>query len=215
MKPSTGFLEDYKRLVDFMSFNRISGVTIYGFLRDNHGGIEATKELCHYAKERGVRILPGVGINAYGAFIGKGAMNITSQIGLKRIRIYTLTLTIQPTFPFLNFQNCGFRNHPTQMLFAPRNLKILPITVKLLLGLPRTLILVVSETGDYGACSCDECTKRREEDSTWSIQDMQLLYPELFKAAKSKKEDLWLVIEMYWDNILNREKNSPSRKLAG
>ena len=44
-KPSGGFLEDYQRLIDFMSLHRVGGVTIYGFLRDNHGGIEAAQEL--------------------------------------------------------------------------------------------------------------------------------------------------------------------------
>ena len=71
-KPPEGFLEDYFRLIDFMSLNRIGGVTIYGFLRDCHGGIEAAQKLCKYASERGVRILPGVGINAYGGIYWEG-----------------------------------------------------------------------------------------------------------------------------------------------
>src|SRR3990167_10208365 len=44
-KPMNGFLEDYCRLIDFMSLHRINGITIYGFLRDSHGGIEAAQEL--------------------------------------------------------------------------------------------------------------------------------------------------------------------------
>ncbi|MBI2785505.1 MAG: hypothetical protein HYX60_04020 [Legionella longbeachae] len=36
-KPEDGFLNDYFRLIDFMSINRINGLTIYGFLRDSHG----------------------------------------------------------------------------------------------------------------------------------------------------------------------------------
>jgi hypothetical protein len=71
-KPPAGFLEDYRRLVDFMSRHRLGGVTIYGFLRDNHGGVEAAQSLCRYARERGVRILPGVGINAYGGIYWEG-----------------------------------------------------------------------------------------------------------------------------------------------
>src|SRR4029079_6562753 len=59
-------------LIDFMSLNRISGVTIYGFLRDSHGGIEAAQEICRYANERGVRILPGIGINSYGGIYWEG-----------------------------------------------------------------------------------------------------------------------------------------------
>ena len=72
LKPRTGFLEDYERLVDFMSLNRIPAVTVYGFLRDNHGGVEAAQKLCRYAMERGVRIMPGVGINAYGGIYWEG-----------------------------------------------------------------------------------------------------------------------------------------------
>ncbi|NKW71473.1 hypothetical protein HGD85_00445 [Rhodobacteraceae bacterium R_SAG10] len=65
-KPPSGFLADYCRVVDFCSQNRIAAVVIYGFLRDSHGGIAAAQELCHYANERGVLILPGIAIGSYG-----------------------------------------------------------------------------------------------------------------------------------------------------
>ena len=68
-KPPDGFLADFKRVVDFMSRNRIAAIAIYGFLRDSHGGIAAAQELCRYANERGVRIMPGVAINAYGGVV--------------------------------------------------------------------------------------------------------------------------------------------------
>jgi hypothetical protein len=71
-KPPDGFLSDYTRLVDFMSRNRIAAVVIYGFLRDSHGGIAAAQELCRYANERGVRIIPGIAINAYGGVYWEG-----------------------------------------------------------------------------------------------------------------------------------------------
>ncbi|MCB1487924.1 MAG: hypothetical protein KDJ88_10760, partial [Bauldia sp.] len=71
-KPPGGFLADYKRLVDFCSRNRIAAIVIYGFLRDTHGGIAAAQELCRYATERGVRILPGIAIGAYGGVYWEG-----------------------------------------------------------------------------------------------------------------------------------------------
>ena len=71
-KPPGGFLADYKRLVDFCSRNRIAAIVIYGFLRDTHGGIEAAQELCRYANERGVRIMPGIAIGAYGGVYWEG-----------------------------------------------------------------------------------------------------------------------------------------------
>jgi len=65
-KPPDGFLADYTRLADFMSRNCIPAVVIYGMFRDSHGGVAAAQTLCRYANDRGVRILPGVAINAYG-----------------------------------------------------------------------------------------------------------------------------------------------------
>ena len=71
-KPAEALLEDYRRVVDFASRHRINGVRVYGLLRDRHGGVETAKELSRYANARGVRILPGVGINSYGGIYYDG-----------------------------------------------------------------------------------------------------------------------------------------------
>jgi hypothetical protein len=56
-----------------MSEHRLNGLIIWGFLRDNHGGIQAAQELCRYANERGVKIIPGVNIDRnYGGFYHEG-----------------------------------------------------------------------------------------------------------------------------------------------
>ena len=65
-KRAEDFLGDYKRLIDFFSPLGFTGVIMYGFLRDGHGGIEAAQEICRYAREKGMSVLPGIGINAYG-----------------------------------------------------------------------------------------------------------------------------------------------------
>ena len=62
------FVDDYKRLIDFCAQSRINAIIIWGFLRDEHGGVDAAQELCNYAKSRGVRLLPGVGTSRYGGF---------------------------------------------------------------------------------------------------------------------------------------------------
>jgi len=80
-KPPSGFLADYRRLVDFCSRNRIAAIVIYGFLRDSHGGIETARELCRYANERGVRILPGIAIGSYGGSIGRASTPTISPRG--------------------------------------------------------------------------------------------------------------------------------------
>ena len=83
-KPPGGFLADYRRLVDFCSRNRIAAVVIYGFLRDTHGGIPAAQELCRYANERGVRIIPGIAIGAYGGVYWEGEHRYNLATWLKQ-----------------------------------------------------------------------------------------------------------------------------------
>jgi hypothetical protein len=68
-KPAGSFLIDAERCVDFMADHKFNGLILWGFLRDSHGGVAASQELCHYARRRGVRILPGVGTNdSYGGY---------------------------------------------------------------------------------------------------------------------------------------------------
>jgi hypothetical protein len=72
LKRSESYLVGFKRLVDYCSKNGVKGIVIWGFLRDAHGGVAAAKELCTYAKEHGVAILPGVGLCSYGGYYFDG-----------------------------------------------------------------------------------------------------------------------------------------------
>jgi hypothetical protein len=72
-KPPGAFLRNMKLCVDYMSEHKLNGLIIWGFLRDNHGGVQAAQELCRYANERGVKIIPGVNIDRnYGGFYHEG-----------------------------------------------------------------------------------------------------------------------------------------------
>jgi len=71
-KTSETYLRDLKKTIDFMSQNRLNGLILWGFLRDSHGGVAASQELCNYAEERGVHILPGVGLGGNGGFYYEG-----------------------------------------------------------------------------------------------------------------------------------------------
>lgn len=72
-KRPEAFLNNMKLVVDYMSDHKLNGLILWGFLRDNHGGVEAARALCAYANERGVRIIPGVGIDRhYGGFYHEG-----------------------------------------------------------------------------------------------------------------------------------------------
>jgi hypothetical protein len=210
-KPVDGFLEDYRRLVDFMSLHRLGGVTIYGFLRDNHGGIEAAQELCRYANERGVRILPGVGINAYGGIYWEGShhYNLSTWLRqhpeLRAVRGRPVAFHI-PDFPKLWFPETAYTD--TACPSKPENARYHQEAIQ---WLAETFEIggINFETGDYGVCHCADCTARRSTDETWSLKDMALLYPRLFEAARRSRPDLWLVSEAYWDNILNLDALAP------
>lgn len=210
-KPEDGFLQDYMRLIDFMSMNRINGVTIYGFLRDSHGGIDTAKELCRYANERGVRILPGVGINCYGGIYWEGnhRYNLSQWLNKNprlRAQFEKLTVFELPEFAKLFIPDTHYLDAA-----CPSKPENIDYHVEAIQWLAETFELggINFETGDYGVCKCADCSARRTTNEKWAIKDMALLYPRLFSAAKKSRNDLWLVCEAYWDNILDLDTVAP------
>ncbi len=71
-KRPESFLVGFKRMVDYCERIGVRGIIVWGFLRDSHGGIPAAAELCRYAADHGVAILPGVGVGSYGGFYYDG-----------------------------------------------------------------------------------------------------------------------------------------------
>ena len=72
-KRPEAFVNNMKLVIDYMSEHKLNGLILWGFLRDNHGGIPAALEVCRYANERGVKIIPGAGIDRhYGGFYHEG-----------------------------------------------------------------------------------------------------------------------------------------------
>ncbi|MDD3715328.1 MAG: hypothetical protein PHU16_10820, partial [Atribacterota bacterium] len=206
-KPPEGFLEDYFRLIDFMRLNRIGGVTIYGFLRDCHGGIEAAQKLCKYAAERGVRILPGVGINAYGGIYWEGNHRYNLTQWLRQHPELKAVLGAPAAFSIPDLPSLWFPENQYTDIACPSKPENARYHEEAIAWLAETFLIggINFETGDYGVCQCEECSRRRKENSTWSLRDMALLYPRLFSAARNQRQELWLVSEAYWDNLLNRQ----------
>lgn len=71
-KRAESYLAGFKRLVDYCADAGVWGVIVWGFLRDAHGGVAAARDLCKYARDQGVAILPGVGLCAYGGYFFEG-----------------------------------------------------------------------------------------------------------------------------------------------
>ena len=127
-----------------MSLNRIGGVTIYGFLRDNHGGVEAAQELCRYATERGVRILPGVGINAYGGIYWEGDHKYNLTTWLRQHPELRAVLEKRPAFHIPDFPELWFPDSQYTTRPVPQNPKTLAITKRPSTGWQKHSRLVAS-----------------------------------------------------------------------
>jgi len=66
------FLANYTRAIDAAARYGVEGIVVWGFLRDSHGGVDAARRLCDHGRSRGVSILPGVGIDAFGGVYCSG-----------------------------------------------------------------------------------------------------------------------------------------------
>lgn len=214
-KPPEGFLEDYKRLVDFMSLHRLGGVTIYGFLRDSHGGIEAAQELCRYARERGVRIIPGIGINSYGGIYWEGSHRYNLTTWLRQHPELRADLAEPPAFEIPDFPQLTYPETPYADVACPSKPENARYHEEAIAWLAETFDVggINYELGDYGACACNDCAARRAGNPNWAMADMQELLPRMFDAARKSGRDLWLINETYNDGLLDLEKQEPLRAL--
>jgi hypothetical protein len=228
VQPPDGFLADYTRVVDFMSRNRIPAVVIYGMFRDSHGGVEAAQALCRYANERGVRILPGVAINAYGGVYWEGDHPFNLATWLRKhpelsarmergVGFQIEDLAFPLSFPRSDYTVSGCPSRPENQQWMADGIAWLAETCE--------IGGINIESGDYGVCGCDVCGARRaaredasrrgEFEESWSHADMADFYPRLFDAARShaQRDDLWLYSELQWDNLLDTQAHAPLRAL--
>ncbi len=65
-------MSDLKGTIDFMSEHRLNGLISGRFPQDLSGGIAAAQEICRYAMERGVRILPRITLAKHRGFFYAG-----------------------------------------------------------------------------------------------------------------------------------------------
>lgn len=225
-KPADGFLADFKRVVDFMSQNRVAAIAIYGFLRDSHGGIAAAQELCRYATERGVRILPGVAINAYGGVVWEMDHEFNLSNWLRKHPELAAQMERPPGF---QIQDLGFDLHFPRGDYAMRGCPSQQANqdwmAEGVAWLAETFEIggINIEAGDYGVCGCPLCQARRAEREdakrrdgyaeSWSHADMADFYPRLYEATMSRRPDAWIYSEIQWDNLLDAEAMAPLRDL--
>ncbi|MBN1344857.1 MAG: discoidin domain-containing protein [Phycisphaerae bacterium] len=185
-KRPEAFLIDYKRCVDYMADHKYNGLIIWGFVRDTHGGIEATQELCRYASRRGVRILPGVGTSGYAGYYFEGDHAFNAGTWLKK----------HPECRSVA-KNGRPRNAPCPSKKATQDW--LDDGAKWLF---ETFEVggVNLEMGDFFVCYCDDCKKARsaiDSDEPDYYKDMAISHMVTLKTMHRLAPEAWLSYATY------------------
>ncbi len=183
------FLEDYTKMFRWCGRQGIDAVVVWGLLRDTHGGLETAKRLCEVASDHGVRLLCGVGLNAYGGVYYEGNSPYSLEQHLAaRPELVALDESGRPMCKPYLYVACPSRRENQE--YAAESLHWL------FKNLP--LGGVQMETGDYGVCHCSLCWQRRKHPAThFSWEDMALMYPIAAEAIRSVSPESWIVCETY------------------
>ncbi len=192
------FVANYKTLLDAAHRYSVEAVVIWGFLRDEHGGIDAAKEVREHAEKRGVRILPGFGVDDYGGAYYEGS----SRYALDNY------LTEHP-----EAQAVDKNGNPATHLWPPMDTKArkkaCPSDGKVLDYYRESLEWLLREfdldgfqieQGDSGLCYCDRCRERQQIThlgERTSVSDGARRIGAVVKPFLEKQDDLLIVSETY------------------
>lgn len=153
------FETNYRALVDAAERYGVAGIVIWGFLRDRHGGVDSARRVVDYARERGVAILPGFGVDAYGGAYYEG----DSEYSLDRY------LRDRPEAVAVNAEGRPLThrwppNDPNETrVCCPSYAPAIDYYLAAVEWLVETFGLrgLQIEQGDVGLCHCERCTADR------------------------------------------------------
>ncbi len=197
-KKPEAFLIDHKRCVDFMADHKFNGLIIWGFLRDTHGGIEATQELCRYAKHRGVRILPGVGTSGYAGYYFEGDHPFNADAWLKKHpELRSIRKDGKPrNAPCPSKKaNQDWLDRGARWLFE--NFEIGGVNL---------------EMGDFFVCYCDDCKRARatiDSNEPDYYKDMAISHRVTLETMRKLAPEAWLSYATYTGYTAEMMKTPP------
>jgi hypothetical protein len=201
------FLGDYERLVDFASRVGINAVVVYGLLRDSHGGVESAQRLCRFGADRGVRIIAGIGINAYGGIYWEGEHRFNLATWLRAHTELAARSRQALGFSIPDYGELAFPRSDYLAVACPSRAENVRFHEDAIAWLVDTLDVggVLFEAGDYGGCSCEVCESERG--SPDRIARLAERYDRLFDrvASSSGTVPRWSIYEVYTDNLLDTQ----------
>ena len=182
-----GFLTHFKKAVDFAADHKLNGYIVWGFVRDEHGGVAASQELSLYAKRQNVRILPGVATEvAYGGFT-------YSPNSIYNFDVWSaLHPELRPMHPHAGYV-AGIC--PSK----PQNQQWLRDATEWFLQTFPDIGGVNIENGDLMYCVTDDCLANKalpENDPNFFWDQMATYTPVLEKMAELRP-DLWATFATY------------------
>jgi hypothetical protein len=186
-KPAGEYLEDYKALIDYVSSHTsFNAIIIWGLLRDTHGGIEAAQELCEYANEHGIRIVPGVGTSGYEGYYFEGDHRYNISTWLK-------------DHPELRAVTQDGTPHNALCPSKPENVEWLQAGCRWLF---ETFAIggINFEIGDFLVCYCEDCKRARAAiagDAPDYYKDMAISTAPVARLAREIAPDAWLSYATY------------------
>ena len=198
-KMPEAFLEDAKRCVDYMADHKFNGMILWGFLRDIHGGVKASQELCLYAEQRGVRILPGVGTSGYGGYYFEGEHKYNTDTWLNahpELRAVDKDGEFYNALCPSNKANQKWLDDGVQWMFETFEIGGINL-----------------EMGDFLVCYCDDCKHAREaieSDEPDYYKDMAISHSVTIETAHNLYPDSWLSYATYTGYTLEMVQDPPA-----
>lgn len=183
-----GFRSHMTRAIDYLSDHKLNGLIVWGFLRDDHGGVEMGREISRYAKQNNVRILPGVcSQGGYGGFI-------FSSTNIYNLDVWTAQ---HPELRAKNAQG-EFVNGMLNPLSEENQQWLRDGAEWLFTELP-DIGGINLENGDFFSCHCEECLTARAlpENDPNCFWDMQVTQTPILEVAQSLRPDGWMTFATY------------------
>ena len=183
-----GFRSHFTRAIDYFSDHKLNGLIVWGFLRDEHGGLEMGRDISLYAKRNNVRILPGVcSQGGYSGFIFSKTNKFNLEVWCQQHpELQALNEKGESVPGMINpskSENQQWLRDGAEWLFA---------------NLP-DIGGINLENGDFMSCYCEACRAERAkpENDPNCFWDMMTSQQPILEVAKLRRPDGWMTFATY------------------